>query len=120
MAGLAQAMGFGGGMPSPDEMAKLAEKMPGGLPPAMPGAPQGLPAKMPGMPSSLPPNFPEVLPAWARKYPALALSGTWKKEMMFTHTRHSAAPRSGEPGIRNLGLCLWIPALASLGRNDQL
>ncbi len=29
MAGLAQAMGFGGGMPSPEEMAKLAEKMPG-------------------------------------------------------------------------------------------
>ena len=32
MAGLAQMMGFGGGMPSPEEMAKLAEKMPGGLP----------------------------------------------------------------------------------------
>src|SRR6478752_2603787 len=37
MAGLAQAMGFGGGMPSPEEMQKLAEKMPGGLPPGMPG-----------------------------------------------------------------------------------
>ena len=41
-------MGLGGGMPSPEEMAKLAEKMPGGrrrnagLPPAMPGVP-GLP-----------------------------------------------------------------------------
>ena len=43
MAGLAQMMGFGGGMPSPEEMQKLAEKMPGGLPPGMPGAP-GLPA----------------------------------------------------------------------------
>ena len=32
MAGLAQMMGMGGGMPSPEEMAKLAEKMPGGLP----------------------------------------------------------------------------------------
>ena len=32
MAGLAQMMGLGGGMPSPEEMAKLAEKMPGGLP----------------------------------------------------------------------------------------
>src|SRR6188472_2219097 len=40
MAGLAQAMGFGGGMPSPEEMQKLAEKMPGGLPPGMPGAPR--------------------------------------------------------------------------------
>ena len=36
MAGLAQMMGFGGGMPSPEEMAKLAEKMPGGLPPECP------------------------------------------------------------------------------------
>src|SRR6185295_3349968 len=51
MAGLAQMMGLGGGMPSPEEMAKLAEKMPGGLPPGMPG-------KMPG----LPPNFPGTLP----------------------------------------------------------
>jgi len=58
MAGLAQMMGFGGGMPSPEEMAKLAEKMPGGLPPGMPGAPQGMPGKMPG----LPPNFPGTLP----------------------------------------------------------
>jgi signal recognition particle subunit SRP54 len=55
MAGLAQMMGFGGGMPSPEEMQKRAEKMPGGLPPGMPGAPGGgMPAKMPG----LPPNFP--------------------------------------------------------------
>ena len=30
MAGLANMMGFGGGMPSPEEMQKLAEKMPGG------------------------------------------------------------------------------------------
>jgi signal recognition particle subunit SRP54 len=58
MAGLANMLGFGGGggMPSPEQMAKLAEKMPGGLPPGMPGAP-GLPPKMPGMPG-LPPNFP--------------------------------------------------------------
>ena len=47
--GLAQMMGMGGGMPSPEEMAKLAEKMPGGAP----GAP-GLPPTMPG----LPPKFP--------------------------------------------------------------
>src|SRR5580692_691503 len=45
MAGLANMLGFGGGMPSPEEMAKLAEKMPGGLPSGMPGAP------------GLPPNF---------------------------------------------------------------
>src|SRR6266516_1591751 len=45
MAGLAQAMGFGGGMPSPEQMKALAEKMPGGLP----GAPGGLPQGMPGL-----------------------------------------------------------------------
>ena len=51
MAGLANMLGFGGGgMPSPEEMAKLAEKMPGGLPPGLPGAP-GLPPNMPGMPN---------------------------------------------------------------------
>src|ERR1700734_3161939 len=32
MAGLANMLGFGGGMPSPEEMAKLTEKLPGGLP----------------------------------------------------------------------------------------
>jgi signal recognition particle subunit SRP54 len=74
MAGLANMLGFGGGMPSPEEMAKLAEKMPGGLPPAMPGAPgapglppnfPGLPGRMPGLPGlgpklpgGLPPGFP--------------------------------------------------------------
>jgi signal recognition particle subunit SRP54 len=47
LGSLGQMMGFGGGaMPSPEEMQKLAEKMPGGMP--------GLP---PGMPN-LPPNFP--------------------------------------------------------------
>ena len=58
MAGLAQMMGFGGGMPSPEEIQKLAAQ--GGLPQGMPGAPQGggMPAKMPG----LPPNFPGTLP----------------------------------------------------------
>src|SRR5690242_16509499 len=50
LAGLANMMGFGGGMPSPEDMAKLAEKMPGGLPPGMPK----LPPTMPG----LPPKFP--------------------------------------------------------------
>src|SRR5580698_5543854 len=33
MAGIAQAMGFGGGMPSPEQMKALAEKMPGGAGP---------------------------------------------------------------------------------------
>jgi signal recognition particle subunit SRP54 len=62
MAGLAQMMGFGGGMPSPADMAKLAENMPGGLPGAgLPGA-GGLPPNLPGLPGlpRLPggPSFP--------------------------------------------------------------
>src|SRR4051812_5850554 len=67
MAGLAQMMGFGGGMPSAEEMQKLAEKMPGGLPPGMPGAPPGLPSGMPG----LPPKFPGNLPGLGSKIPRL-------------------------------------------------
>jgi signal recognition particle subunit SRP54 len=76
MAGLAQAMGMGGGMsamPSPEELAKLAEKMPGGIPnmPAkFPGSPGGLPnipgmpglgGKFPGMPGGKTPNLPPGL-----------------------------------------------------------
>src|ERR1041385_122095 len=34
--------------------------------------------------------------------------------------RHSGAPRSGEPGIHTPQQWLWIPALASLGRNDSV
>src|SRR5205809_3019443 len=69
MAGLAQMMGFGGGMPSPEEMQKLAEKMP--------GAPQGMPAKMPG----LPPNFPGTLPGLGPKMPDLGgFPGLGKKK----------------------------------------
>ena len=51
MAGLARMMGMGGGMPSPEEMAKLAEKMPGGLPQNMPGMPPTMPggAGLPGL-----------------------------------------------------------------------
>jgi signal recognition particle subunit SRP54 len=48
MAGIAQAMGFGGGgMPSPEQMKALAEKMPGG-----PGA--GAPGQMPSLPKEFP------------------------------------------------------------------
>ncbi|HET9618702.1 MAG TPA: signal recognition particle protein [Pseudolabrys sp.] len=54
LAGLASAMGFGGGAPTPEQMAELAKKMPGGMPGA--GAP-GLPPGMPQMPK-LPPNIP--------------------------------------------------------------
>src|SRR5262252_4617258 len=71
MAGLANMLGFGGGgMPSPEEMAKLAEKLPGGLPAGMPGTPG---KGAPGMPG-LPPNFPGLpggLPGLGPKFPGL-------------------------------------------------
>jgi len=75
LAGLAQAMGFGSGMPSPEQMAEMAKKMPGGqlppgtgvalpptmpkLPPNMPGLPglPGLSGKFPGLPGGLPPGL---------------------------------------------------------------
>jgi signal recognition particle subunit SRP54 len=60
LAGLANALGMGGGMPSAEEMAKLAEKMPGGLP-NMPQRPSGMPAApppFPGAPGGLPGGLP--------------------------------------------------------------
>jgi signal recognition particle subunit SRP54 len=60
LAGLASMFGMGGGMPSPEQMAKLAEKMPGGMP-GMPGA--GAPGA-PGMP-----NLPPTMPGLPPKFP---------------------------------------------------
>jgi len=81
MAGLAQMMGFGGGMPSPEQMQKLAERMPGGLPgmpPGLPGAP-GLPSSMPGLPSKLPGG--PLLPGLGGKPPGLGgFPGLGKKK----------------------------------------
>jgi signal recognition particle subunit SRP54 len=63
LAGLAQAMGFGGGMPSPEQMAEMAKQMPGGqLPAGMPGLPPAMP--------TLPPNMPG-LPGLGGKFPGL-------------------------------------------------
>ncbi|HZP71426.1 MAG TPA: signal recognition particle protein [Pseudolabrys sp.] len=67
LAGLAQAMGFGSGMPSPEQMAEMAKQMPGGqLPPNMPGVGGSLPPAMP----KLPPNMPG-LPGLGGKFPGL-------------------------------------------------
>jgi len=80
LAGLANMLGLSGGAPSPEELAKLAEKMPGGLPPGLPGAP-GLPPKMPGLPN-LPPNFPGLpggLGGLGPKFPG-GLPGLGKKK----------------------------------------
>jgi len=72
LAGLAQAMGMGSGMPSPEQLAEMAKSMPGGLPgagglpptmpklpPNMPGLPglPGLGGKIPGLPGGLPPGL---------------------------------------------------------------
>src|SRR5262252_8328523 len=60
LASLANMMGFGGGAPSPEQMAQLAAKMPGGVPPGAPRLPNlpptmpGLPPKFPGAPGGLP------------------------------------------------------------------
>lgn len=59
MAGLANMFGLGGGgMPSPEQLQQMAEKMPGGAP----GAGGGLPPTMPGLGKGLPPTFPGNLP----------------------------------------------------------
>src|SRR6266571_3337844 len=47
MAGMANMLGMGGGMPSPEQLQQLAEKMPDGLPELPPGMP-GLSGKFPG------------------------------------------------------------------------
>jgi signal recognition particle subunit SRP54 len=74
MAGLADMLGLRGGMPSPEEMQKLAQRMPGGLPELPGGAAGGspLPPAMPG----LPPKFPggPLLPGLGGKPPGL---GGW-------------------------------------------
>jgi len=71
LAGFAKALGLGAGMPSPEQLAEMAKKMPGGqlprgmpglpptmptLPPNMPGLP-GLGGKVPGLPGGLPPGL---------------------------------------------------------------
>jgi signal recognition particle subunit SRP54 len=68
MAGLANMMGLGGGMPSAEQMAKLAERMPGGLPGGQPGAPT-LPPTMPGLPAKFPGGLPGMggLPGLGKK-----------------------------------------------------
>src|SRR6187397_1379288 len=76
LAGLANMMGMGGGVPSPEELAKLADKMPGGMPPGLPGGSPGapgLPPTMPGLPPKLPGALPGGLPGLGGKLPGGAL-----------------------------------------------
>ncbi len=78
LAGLANMFGMGGGMPSQDELAELAAKMPGGLPTGLPGGLPGganLPPTMPGLPPKLPAGLPGGLPGLGGKLPGGALPG---------------------------------------------
>jgi signal recognition particle subunit SRP54 len=81
LAGLGQIMGFGsGGMPSPEQMAEMAKKMPGGpLPPGMPGS--SLPPTMPKLPPNVPGKFPDLPGLGGGKFPGLpGLPGLGKKK----------------------------------------
>jgi signal recognition particle subunit SRP54 len=78
LAGIAQAMGFGGGgpAPSPEQLKALAEKMPGGLPAGgMPSLPKDLP---PGLRTGLP-NLPG-LTGFSNKPNLPGLGGPTKKK----------------------------------------
>jgi len=78
LAALGNMMGFGGGMPSPEEMAKLAEKMPGGLPG---GLPTGMPSATPGLPPKFPGTLPGGLTGLGPKMPGLGgFPGLGKKK----------------------------------------
>jgi signal recognition particle subunit SRP54 len=68
LAGLGQMMGFGGGMPSKEEMQKLAEQAKAGgglpsLPPNFPGLPGG--SGLPGLGGKFP--GPGGLPGFGKK-----------------------------------------------------
>ncbi|OYW54398.1 MAG: signal recognition particle protein [Azorhizobium sp. 32-67-21] len=69
MAGLANMFGMGGGMPSPEQIQQMADKMPGGLPGAGGGLPPTMPGLGKGLPPGLPPTFPGGLPGLPRGLP---------------------------------------------------
>jgi signal recognition particle subunit SRP54 len=78
-------LGFGGAaQPTPEQMAELAKKMPGGFPGAgsnIAGLPPNMPGNVPGLPN-LPPNFPGGLGNLpGGKFPGLpGLPGLGKKK----------------------------------------
>jgi signal recognition particle subunit SRP54 len=80
LAGLGQIMGFGsGGVPTPEQMAEIAKKMPGGaLPPGMPGS---APPTMPKLPPNIAGKFPDLPGLGSGKFPGLpGLPGFGKKK----------------------------------------
>jgi signal recognition particle subunit SRP54 len=73
MGALGNLLGMGGGMPKPEELAKVAQQMPGGLP-------GGLPSGMPGVPPNFPGGLPG-LPGLGGKLPGLGgMPGPTKKK----------------------------------------
>ncbi len=82
MAGLANMLGFGGGAPSPEQMAKLAEKMPGGLPPeCRRNARCSRPAAENAWTAAEFPGSSRPRPEISRR-----LAGTWQKEVIALNT----------------------------------
>jgi signal recognition particle subunit SRP54 len=71
MAGMAQALGFGGGgMPSADQLKQLADKMPGGMPSLPKDFPGGnAPSGLPGLPGLGKPTLPGLggFPGFGKK-----------------------------------------------------
>jgi signal recognition particle subunit SRP54 len=84
MAGLANMLGLGGGMPSAEEMARLAQEIPGAIPPGAipPELSRGrVPPTLPGLPG-LPPKGPggPLLPGLGGKPPGLGGLPGWGKK----------------------------------------
>ena len=85
-------------MPTPEQMAKLAEKMPGGmpgLPGALPARP-GLPPTMPGLPPKLPGGLPGLggklpggLPGWA-----VSRASARRNSSHIEQTKHTSKERN--------------------------
>jgi signal recognition particle subunit SRP54 len=74
MGALGNLFGMGGGMPKPEELAKLAQQMPGGLPGGMPG-------RLPGLPPNFPGGAAPGLPGLGGKLPGLGgMPGPGKKK----------------------------------------
>jgi signal recognition particle subunit SRP54 len=82
MAGLASMLGFGGGMPNPEQMQELAKRMPGGVPGLPPGTPvnSGLPPTMPGLPPKFPGRGPLLPGLGGGTKPPGGLPGFGKKK----------------------------------------
>ncbi len=74
MGALGNLFGMGGGMPKPEQLAKLAQQMPGGLP-------GGMPSGLPGLPPNFPGGSPPGLPGLGGKLPGLGgMPGSAKKK----------------------------------------